>query len=410
MKQSAESTLFSAKSSSRGDHVSCLQHLVRPRRRLLSIGHSYCVALNRRLAHEMARVGAVEWEVSAVAPTFFHGELRPIPLEPFVGELCHLEPVSVHLSRYIHFMFYGGRLHEIIQHEWDLIHCWEEPYILAGAQVAWWAPPKVPLVYVTAQNISKNYPSPFGSPERYVIQRASGWVAFGYSIEKALLDRPFYSDRRRRVIPLGVDFEHFHPDLEPRKKVRERLGWSDSGPAVVGFLGRFVREKGLEILTAALDSLSCPWRALIAGSGPLEQKLHRWASRYGDRVRVVTGVRHDQVPAYLNAMDILCVPSQTTRRWREQFGRILIEGFACGVPVVASDSGEIPYVVADAGIVVGEKDPTGWAAAVAELLENPARRRELASKGIERAHREFGWTVAARKHLEFFDEILSHAS
>ena len=124
----------------------------------------------------------------------------------------------------------------------------------------------------------------------------------------------------------------------------------------------------------------------------------------------MTGVRHDEVPAYLNTMDILCVPSQTTRHGREQFGRILIEGFACGIPVVASDSGEIPYVVADAGIVVGEKDQTGWAAAVAELLENPARRRELASKGIERAHREFGWTVAARKHLEFFDEILSHAS
>src|SRR5437660_5995053 len=231
MNQQAQSAFFSTKSSSLGDPVSCSQRLVRPRRQLLSIGHSYCVALNRRLAHEMARIGAREWEVSAVAPTFFQGQLRPIPLEAFDGELCHLEPVSVHLSRYVHFMFYGGRLHEIIQHDWDLIHCWEEPYVLAGAQVAWWASPKAPLVYATAQNISKNYPPPFGSLERYVIQRASGWVAFGYSTEKTLLDRPFYSDRRRRVIPLGVDLKHFHPDPEPRKKVRERLGWSDSGPA-----------------------------------------------------------------------------------------------------------------------------------------------------------------------------------
>src|SRR2546426_9232502 len=52
----------------------------------------------------------------------------------------------------------------------------------------------------------------------------------------------------------------------------------------------------------------------------------------------------------------------------------------CALPIC-----EIPYVVADAGIVVGEKDQTGWAAAVAELLENPDRRRELADRGIERA-------------------------
>lgn len=410
MNQQIEGACSYRPDSSQEDRVFCSQPLAHPRRRILSVGHSYCVALNRRLAHEMARIGVGEWEVSAVAPTFWHGELRAILLEPSDGELCRLERVSAHLSQYIHFMFYDRRLREIVQDGWDLIHCWEEPYILAGAQVARWTPPKSPLVYATGQNISKSYPPPFGSFERYSMQRASGWVAFGYSIEQALSGRPFYSDRMRRVIPLGVDVEHFYPDSEARKKVREKLGWSDPGPAVVGFFGRFVREKGLEVLTTTLENLSCPWRTLIVGSGPLERQLHRWASRYGDRVRLLTGVRHDEVPAYLNGVDILCVPSQTTSHWREQFGRILIEGFACRVPVVASDSGEIPHIVGDAGIVIGEKDQESWTAAVSELLENQDRRQELASKGIERAHREFSWTVVARKYLEFFDEILSNAS
>src|SRR2546425_36576 len=260
MNQHVQATFLSPKISPGEPRVPCSQHVIRARRRLLSIGHSYCVALNRRLAHEMARIGAVEWEVSAVAPTFFHSDLRSVSLEPFDGELCRLESVSVYLSRYTHFMFYDRRLREIIRDGWDLIHCWEEPYILAGAQVAWWTPPKTPLVYLTFQNISKSFPPPFGSLERYTMRRASGWVAFGYSVEQALLNRPFYADRTRRVIPPGVDLERFYPHPAARKNVRERLGWSDSGPAVVGFLGRFVREKGLGLLPATLDSLSCPWR------------------------------------------------------------------------------------------------------------------------------------------------------
>ena len=73
-------------------------------------------------------------------------------------------------------------------------------------------------------------------------------------------------------------------------------------------------------------------------------------------------------------MDILVAPSQTVSNWREQFGRMLIEAFACGVPVIGSDSGEIPYVIQDAGVVVGEKDELGWIAAIAELLSIPASR------------------------------------
>ena len=70
-------------------------------RRLLSVGHSYVVALNRRLADEMARVGAGRWEVAAVASRFMHGDLRPILLEPLPGEAARLEPVGVYGSRWL---------------------------------------------------------------------------------------------------------------------------------------------------------------------------------------------------------------------------------------------------------------------------------------------------------------------
>jgi glycosyltransferase involved in cell wall biosynthesis len=168
-----------------------------------------------------------------------------------------------------------------------------------------------------------------------------------------------------------------------------------------------VPEKGIEWLTTALDGMTTPWRALIVGSGPLESMILTWAARHGDRVRVVTTAQHDDVPAYLNAMDVLCAPSQTTPRWREQFGRMLIEAFASGVAVIASTSGEIPHVVAEAGLLVAENDLQGWQNAIETLTMERLRRCELARRGRERAESVYGWPVVARQHLDFFERVMA---
>ena len=156
----------------------------------------------------------------------------------------------------------------------------------------------------------------------------------------------------------------------------------------------------------ALEALATPWRALFVGSGPLEGLLRAWGERYGDQVRVVTGVSHDDVPRYLNAMDMLCAPSQTTTHWREQFGRMIIEAFACGVPVIGSSSGEIPYVVGNAGIVIAESDLALWTRSIGELLENPSARLVLSTAGRDRAQSTYAWPHIARQHVDFFGELL----
>ncbi|HKO97114.1 MAG TPA: glycosyltransferase family 4 protein [Pyrinomonadaceae bacterium] len=379
-------------------------------RKILTISHSYCVALNRRLAHEMARVGQGNWEVTAVAPSFFQGDLRPIALEDFPGEASLLRSVPAHFSKRIHLMLYGRELQTILSERWDLVHCWEEPFIFAGGQVARWLPKDTSLVFATFQNIEKSYPPPFSWIENYAMRRASGWIAFGHTVEETLSRRPLYQKRAQQTIPLGVDLSRFYPDREAGQRVRELLGWSDDGPPVIGFMGRFVPAKGIELLMKVLDGLEKPWRALFIGAGPLEKDLRNWALRYPDRIKVVTDVKHDGVPAYLNAMDVMCAPSQTTAAWREQLGRMLIEAFACGVPVVASDSGEIPYVVGDAGVVVPEADEAAWMSVISELLENPQRRADLARRGLERVHTHFAWPVIARQHLDFFENVLENRS
>jgi glycosyltransferase involved in cell wall biosynthesis len=134
--------------------------------------------------------------------------------------------------------------------------------------------------------------------------------------------------------------------------------------------------------------------------------MQSWASRYGDRVRIVTAVPHEQVPEYLNAFDVLCAPSRTTTNWREVFGRMVIEAFACEVPVLGSDCGELPKVIGDAGMIVSEDDIEGWARSLEKLLDSNELRKDLGKRGFDRVKQHFTWNAVAQKHLEFFERLL----
>lgn len=373
-------------------------------KRLLTLGHSYVVGTNRRLAQAMAQAGAGEWEVTSAAPAAFPGDLGPITLQSSPDE--RVEAVTVHGARRIHTMRYGADLRDLLRRGWDVVHCWEEPFILAGAQVAAWTPREAKLVFATFQNLPKRYPPPFAWTERYATRRADGWIAFGQLVEQVLAARPIYARRPHRVIAPGVDTALFRPDREAGARVRASLGWMDEGPPVVGYLGRFVPEKGIETLTRALDACREPWRALFVGGGAMEADLRAWAARHDGRVRIATGVGHAEVPDYLNAMDLLCAPSRTTRRWHEQLGRMLTEAMACGVPAIGSDSGEIPHVIADAGLIAPETDVAAWTRAIDTLLADPSRRADLAGRGQARVAAEYALDVAARRHLEFFAKLL----
>jgi len=376
-----------------------------PRRRLLTIGHSYVVGTNRRLAHEMAVQSDGTWDVTAIAPASYRGDLGRIEVQPLEGEASRLEPLSVRFDRVPHLMSYVN-LKRVLDDRWDVVHCWEEPYILAGAQIARATPRGAKLVVASFQNLVKQYPWPFSAFERSTMARADGWIGFGQSVHDVLAGRRGYADKPSRVIPPGVDLLRFRPDALIRRQTLDRLGWSSSD-RVVGFLGRFVAEKGIPLLLDALRKATAPWRALFVGGGPLQNDLERFALEHPGRVHVANGVAHDEVPAWLSAMTLLCAPSQTTPSWREQFGRMLIEAMACGVPVVASDSGEMPAVVADAGVVVPERDVLAWAHAIDRLLGDEAVLRDHAARGVERANARFGWPVVARAHLSFFEMLMA---
>ena len=377
---------------------------MRTTRRLLTIGHSYVVRENRRLAHEIGVQGRGHWEVVAIAPARFHGDLGPLHARAVDGEAMDLKTVPVRFGRSPHLMRYAN-LRAAMDGRWDVIHVWEEPYVAAGAQIAAAASRPAKLVFATFQNISKRYPWPLSSFERRSMARADAWIAFGELVHATLAHRAEYADKPSRVITPGVDVEKFRPNVTSAASLRRELGWPEAA-GVVGFLGRFEPQKGLDRLCGALEQLSAPWHALFVGGGSLEPRLRAFEARHRSRVRVVTGVRHGDVPRWINAMTLMCAPSQTTDAWREQFGRMLIEAMACGVPVIGSDSGEIPYVIGPAGVVVPEADTSAWTKAIDALLHDASARRDYAAKGLARARERFAWPVIARAHLDWFAEVL----
>jgi glycosyltransferase involved in cell wall biosynthesis len=92
---------------------------------------------------------------------------------------------------------------------------------------------------------------------------------------------------------------------------------------------------------------------------------------------------------------------------REQFGRVLAEAMAAGVPVVGSSSGAIPEVIGEAGLVVPERDPVALAHAIDDVLGDAGLRQRLIERGRQRAAAHFDWSAVAERTLELFQAALA---
>jgi phosphatidyl-myo-inositol dimannoside synthase len=373
------------------------------RLRVLTIGHSYTIAMNRALIRETAR--DPRFEVTVAAPTRFAGDLRPLELDPEPNDSpLLLRGLDARWTKTIHVFRYDDPTLRALTHlrPFDIVHAWEEPYIYAGYQIARaLGSTSSRFCFRTAQSYVKWYVPPFNYFEKRVLARAQGWIAGASLVREAMLRRGYPADRGR-VMNLAVDLDNFRPLSESEKASgREELGLR---APVIGFVGRLTRAKGLDVLMQAIEKLDRaePWHLLLLGSGAYELKVKNWAEEQGWQDRVtIRLVKHEDAPRYIGVMDILLAPSQTTPNWREQFGRMLVEAFACGVPVVGSTSGEIPFVIGDAGRVVGESDVDGWANTIAELLGDRAAREELSRRGLSRVQ-QFSTTSIAAQYRNYY--------
>ncbi len=215
-----------------------------------------------------------------------------------------------------------------------------------------------------------------------------------------------YSGGASVVQQTGVDLRYFYP--RPADDLQMRL---DLGGFVVGFIGRLAPEKGVDTLLYAIAQLplSIHTSVMIIGTGMERERLELLATRLGisKKCRFLGALPYDQIAEYMSAMNLLVLPSLTTSNWKEQFGRVLVEAMACGVNVAGSDSGAIPEVIGDAGLIFPEGAVTRLAKIIEELATHPDLCRAYAERGYQRVLQNYTTERVAEKTLVIWRHLVS---
>ena len=200
-------------------------------------------------------------------------------------------------------------------------------------------------LFFTWQNLYRRYPPPFRWFEQ-IVYRACPVAIAGNAEAAAVLVRKGYQGDVVVLPQFGVDPMIFRPQTGPSEglaDVGQQQGAalaSDPRPFHIGYAGGLLPEKGLDLLLRACAGLVGAWRLTLAGSGEELAALQRLAADAGIAERVTLGVKLPSaaMPDFYRSLDLLALPSRTRPNWKEQFGRVLIEAMACGVPVLGSDS------------------------------------------------------------------------
>ncbi|HIK04174.1 MAG TPA: glycosyltransferase [Trichormus sp. M33_DOE_039] len=273
---------------------------------------------------------------------------------------------------------------------------------------------KAKNIFFTWWNLPYELNLPVALLEKYNLNHSHGIIS-GNQDGAEILKQRGYQGAIKVMPQLGVDETLFTPQTQP--ELAAKLGIT-SNDFVVGFVGRFVPEKGLLTLFQSLVILrDKPWKLLLLGRGILKDELVKLAAENNlqDRVIFVESVPHDEVANYINLMNTLVLPSETTYDfktitsvgWKEQFGHVLIEAMACKVPVVGSDSGEIPYVIGDVGLVFPEGKPQALADCLRQLIEKPDLADNLAELGYQKAMNQYTNKALAKQQFDFYQELVN---
>lgn len=364
--------------------------------RVVMISKALVVGAYRQKTAAMATEADID--LTVVVPPFWREGDNRLNLEETAtpGYRLVVTPMARNGSYHTHYYPHLARLLREIRP--DLVHIDEEPYNLA-TWLALRAASRVGAgaLFFTWQNLSRAYPPPFRWLEADTYSHAAGGIAGNHAAAEVLATKGY--DGPLDVIPqFGVDPDLYAPPGGDRP---ER-------PFTIGYAGRLVEEKGLFVLADALAQLGGDWQMAFYGDGPLGPALKLRFEKLGLAARVSwkTRIPSREMPAVYAGLDAVVLPSLTRANWMEQFGRVLIEAMACETPVVGSDSGEIPHVIGDAGLVVPEGDSKALAGALARLRDDAELGDDLRRRGRQRVLANYTQAQVARETVAFYRRLL----
>lgn len=202
-------------------------------------------------------------------------------------------------------------------------------------------------------------------------------------------------ERVRNVLN-GLDTELYSPDRAEKKREEEILCVGRASDP----------NKGIRVLVEAFARLPSHYRLTLVDSDHPGNAVFEWARAAGvaDRLRVTGRVGTDALVHLYRRASVVAVPSRY-----EGFGLPAVEAMACGTPVVACRAGALPEVLAltGGGLLVDRDAPEALAAGLLALLEDPARREQLAARGRERVEAHLSWRRVAAATLAGYEEVLA---
>ena len=366
--------------------------------RVLMLSKALVTGVYQKKLEELAKLPDVEL-LCIVPPYWLEGRVGSVNLNQLYTEGYELavEPMRFNGRHHVH--FYPGLRKQIRRFRPDIVHIDEEPYNVVTAHATMLARQvKAKVAFFAFQNINRRYPPPFSFIERYCYSRAAVGIAGNQDAADVLRQKGF--QKPIEVIPqFGVDPTIYRP-------VSRTSDWKHV--PTIGYIGRIVPEKGLDTLIEAVARVPNRPHVLIVGSGSHRQELQHLAERLGvrDRVQFRSAIPPEQVPRMMADFDALVLPSLTRPNWKEQFGRVLIEAMSCEVPVIGSDSGEIPNVIGDSGLVFAEGNVDELAGHIRNVLEDASYRRSLGVAGRKRVLENFTQEKVAEQTYRLYRSML----
>ena len=366
--------------------------------RVLMLSKACIVGIYQPKLEAIARRGV---DLTVLVPPAWKDERGTQHLERSFTAGYTLRPIPIRFNGSFHLHHYPTLAREIADSRPQIVHIDEEPYNLATWQALWLARRAgAKTLFFTWQNIVRRYPPPFSWGERWVMRHADCAIA-GADAAAAVLQRKGYSGPLMTIPQFGTSETLFRP---PRSRPQR--------PFTIGYIGRIVPEKGVDLLLRAAARLDGEWRLRLVGGGSALDKMQRLAHtlEVDDRVTFVGQLPSADLPAEYHKIDALVLPSLTRPNWKEQFGRVLVEAMASGVAVIGSDSGAIPGVIGEAGLIVPEGDVEALARALADLREQPSLCSELIKQGRARLLAHFTHDRIAEATVAVYRELLDNLS
>jgi glycosyltransferase involved in cell wall biosynthesis len=337
-------------------------------------------------------------DLTVIVPPVWYDPSGPVTLERAYTNGYRLLVDPIRFNGQFHTYYFPRLKRRLMAICPDVVHIDEEPYNLA----TWLALRQAGRVnaktlFFSWQNLRRSYPFPFNLLEKQVLANID-YAIMGNQAAAEVWRQKGYRGPAQVIPQFGVDETIFQP---PAQRDRGR------GFVIGSANRRLVPEKGVDLLLRAAARLPGVWRLHIAGDGPERPFLEQLARQLGikERVQFDGVITSAQMPGYLQQLDVLALTSRTLTNWKEQFGRILIEAMACEVAVVGSDSGEIPHVIGQAGLIFPEGDEAALHQHLLTLMQSETVRDELGRNGRNRVLTHYTQSQIADQTVAVYREV-----